>query len=176
MMEISELESGYRTSVEEFLGRVPEGDRTFFKEDVTDPEVLEAWSRPGSMRWLALDDGEVLGYAAVIQLQGWSSHVGEVRVVVDPGHRHRGVGGTLARHALLRGLETGMTKFVVEVVAEEEGTVALFRSLGFEPEALLRDHVRDRNGELRDLMILAHAVDESYAGLVAAGIVEGLTD
>ena len=39
---------------------------------------------------------------------------------------------------------------VVEVVADQDSTIALFRSHGFDPEALLRDHVRDRSGELRD--------------------------
>jgi L-amino acid N-acyltransferase YncA len=174
MTEITQLDPDARAAVERFLARVPEGDRTFFKEDVTDADVLDAWTRPGSTRWLAVEDGEVIGYAAVIPLQGWSSHVGEVRVVVDAEHRHRGIGGALARHVLRRGLELGLSKFVVEVVAEEEGTVALFRSLGFEPEALLRDHVRDRSGRVRDLLILAHPVGEAYAGLVASGVVEDL--
>ena len=32
----------------------------------------------------------------------------------------------------------------------------MFRALGFDPEALLTGQVRDRDGELLDLMILAH--------------------
>ena len=94
-MEIRELEPDDQAAVESFLRRIPEGDRTFFKEDVDDPEVVAAWVRPGGRdaRLLAVEDGVVLGYAAVIPLQGWSSHVGEVRVVVDPdaprpGRRH----------------------------------------------------------------------------------------
>lgn len=176
MTDIRAFEPSSRPAVERFLGRVPEGDRTFFKEDVTDPEILEAWTRPENTRLLAVEDGEVVGYAAVIPLQGWSRHVGEVRVVVDPSRRHRGIGGALARQALRRALDLGLTKVVVEVVAEEDGTVALFRSLGFQPEALLRDHVRDRNGDVRDLMILAHSVGEAYAGLVGAGIIDGLSE
>ena len=37
-------------------------------------------------------------------------------------------------------------------------------SLGFDPEALLTDHVRDQSGELRDLMILAHSVEDAVVG------------
>ena len=40
----------------------------------------------------------------------------------------------------------GMTKLVVEVVAEQEATVAMFTQLGFEPEGLLKDHVRSQSG------------------------------
>jgi L-amino acid N-acyltransferase YncA len=173
-MEIRPLEAGDRRAIEHFLERVPEGDRTFFKEDVTDPEVIASWTRPGAARSLAVDADTVLGYVAVVPLQGWSSHVGEVRVIVDPEHRGQGIGRALARHAVLEALRLGLTKMVVEVVADQAPTIAMFRSHGFDPEALLRDHVRDRNGELRDLMILAHSVEASAASMAAAGLVDGL--
>jgi hypothetical protein len=59
-------------------------------------------------------------------------------------------------------------------VADQEPAIAMFRSLGFDPEALLKDHVRSRDGELHDLMILAHSVEESYAALAATGIAESV--
>jgi L-amino acid N-acyltransferase YncA len=176
MMEIRALEARDRQAVERFLERIPEGDRTFFKEDVDDPEVRAAWVRPGTrdVRLLALDGGEVVGYGAVVPLQGWSSHVGEVRVIVDPGRRRGGIGRALARQAVMEALALGLTKMVVEVVAGEDSTIGMFRSHGFEPEALLKDHVRDQSGELRDLMILAHSVEESYASLAASGIADSV--
>ena len=175
-MEIRALEARDQQAIERFLERIPEGDRTFFKEDVEDPEVRAAWVRPGTRdaRLLAVEGDGVLGYGAVVPLQGWSSHVGEVRVIVDPGHRGRGIGRALARRAVLAAVSLGLTKMVVEVVADEESTVGMFRSHGFEPEALLKDHVRDQTGELRDLMILAHSVEESYASLTATGIADSV--
>ena len=89
-MEIRSAAARDRDAVERFLARIPEGDRTFFKEDVTDPDVVAVWSRAGAIAAVAVEDGEVVGYVAVIPLQGWSSHVGEVRVIVDPGQRGRG--------------------------------------------------------------------------------------
>jgi ribosomal protein S18 acetylase RimI-like enzyme len=171
-MEIRPLRAEDRQPLERFLARVPEGDRTFFKEDVEDPAVVDWWLRPGASRSLAVEDGVVLGSVAVVPLQGWSSHVGEVRVVVDPDHRRRGIGRALTRHAVMEALRLGLTKMVVEVVADQEAAIAMFRSHGFDPEALLRDHVRDRDGELRDLMILAHSVEESAASMTAAGLAD----
>ena len=63
---------------------------------------------------------------------------------------------------------------VVEVIAEQEETIAMFRALGFDPEALLADHVRDRSGQLRDLMVLAHSVDDQWASMVTAGVVDDI--
>jgi hypothetical protein len=75
---------------------------------------------------------------------------------------------------VLEALALGLGKMVVEVIADQEGLVAMFRGLGFEPEALLVDHVRDRSGELRDLLVLAHSVEEQMASLETAGIADGL--
>jgi ribosomal protein S18 acetylase RimI-like enzyme len=173
-MEIRELDATDRDAIERFVERVPEGDRTFFKEDVEAPEVIEAWARPGPARALAVEDGEVVGYVAVVPLHGWSSHVGEVRVIVDPDHRGRGIGRALARHAVTGAIELDLRKLVVEVVADQEATVAMFRALGFDPEALLTDHVRDQSGALRDLMILAHSVEAQWSSMLVAGIADEL--
>lgn len=173
-MEVRQLEPRDEEALKRFFQRIPEGDRTFFKEDVTDPAVLAAWTRPGAGRSIAVEDGAVVGSVALVPLTGWSSHVGELRVVVDPDLRGRGVGRALARHAVLEALQQGLTKIVVEVVADQEPAIAMFRALGFDPEALLRNHIRDQGGELRDLMILAQVPEEAYRSLQAVGVAEAL--
>ena len=173
-MEIRPIEPGDEDSLMRFFERIPDADRTFLKEDVADADVLADWSRPGAARMIAVEADEVLGSVAVVPLHGWSSHVGEVRLVVDPEHRGRGIGTALARRAVLDALDMRLAKLVVEVIADQDALIGMFRSLGFEPEALLLDHVRDRSGELRDLMVLANSVDEQFAVMAAAGISDGL--
>jgi ribosomal protein S18 acetylase RimI-like enzyme len=174
-MEVVPLAPEVAEPLRRFFQRVPEEDQRFFAEDVFAPGVVEGWlaDSQGS-RAVAVDDGEVRGYVAVLPLVGWSSHVGSVRVVVDPAVRGRGIGRELARTALVTGVEKGLTKLVVEVVADAVATVGLFESLGYEPEALLRDHVRDRAGELRDLLVLAHFAEAAWEGMAAAGLEEEL--
>lgn len=154
-----------------FFRRVPEGDRTFFREDVFAPGVVDRWFDDGAdPRYVAVADGEIVGYVAIVVGVGWSSHVGELRVVVDPTRRRQGLGRALARHGLLHALERGLTKVVVEVVADQEPTLAMFSSIGFEAEALLRDHVRDASGRLRDLITMAHLVEETWSAMRTTGI------
>ena len=173
-MDIRPIEPGDGPALSRFFQRIPDSDRTFLKEDVEDPRVLEQWVQPGAARMIAIDDADVVGSVAVMRLHGWSSHVGEVRLVVDPDRRGRGIGRRLARQAVLGAVEMGLTKLVVEVIADQEALIAMFRGLGFEPEALLTDHVRDRAGALRDLIVLANSVDEQFAALAAAGVTEQL--
>jgi GNAT superfamily N-acetyltransferase len=156
----------------DFFARIPAAERTFFKEPVLDRATVEGWA--GGARGLACDRGTVAGYVAVVALGGWSDHVGEVRLVVDPQHRGQGVGRTLARWALLQALELGLSKLYVEVVADQEGAVAMFLALGFQAEGVLADHVRDRDGQLRDLVLLAHPVADQWAAMASAGIDDAL--
>jgi ribosomal protein S18 acetylase RimI-like enzyme len=164
-----------------FFAGLPEGDRTFIKEEVTDPETVRSWATDDGAggRWVAVegdgDDAEVTGYVAVRPLPGWSDHVGEVRLVVSPASRGSGLGRELARRALVEAVGAGLKKLVVEVVAEQGAALALFTQLGFTGEALLVDHIRDRTGELRDLMVLAHHVSDTWSGMDTVGIADDLS-
>ena len=175
-MQIHEPSAADLDALMQFFERVPESERTFFKEPVLDRATVEGWlTAERGRRGLALDDdGRVVGYVAIVRLSGWSDHVGEVRLVVDPGQRGKGVGRALARWALLQAIDAGLTKLTVEVVAEQEGAVAMFGSLGFTAEGLLRDHVRDRDGQLRDLILLSHSVEDAWSAMETAGIDDAL--
>ncbi len=177
-VEVLQLQEAHGDALLRFFGGLPEGDLTFIEEEVTDPDVVRSWAtgKAGGRRWVAVDgdSGEVAGYVAVRPLTGWSSHVGEVRLVVSPTRRGSGLGRQLARLALVSAVGDGLAKLVVEVVAEQGAALALFTDLGFTGEALLRDHVRDREGQLRDLMVLAHHVDETWAGMATVGLDEAL--
>jgi len=154
-----------------FFARVPESERTFFKEEVLDHDTVQRWlTSARGRRGLALEGEHVLGYVAVVPLTGWSDHVGEVRLVVDPERRRSGVGRALSRWALLRALDSGLTKLTVEVVADQHGAVAMFGALGFKAEGFLHDHVRDHDGVLRDLILLAHPVADHWSAMATAGI------
>jgi L-amino acid N-acyltransferase YncA len=154
-----------------FFGRIPEGDRTFFKEDVADHRLVESWvTGERDRRLIAVDGRGVVAYLAILPGVGWSSHVGELRLVVEPAHRGRHLGSTLAYRGLQEALAMGLSKVVVEVVADQVPTIALFQGLGFEAEAVLTDHVRDANGRLHDLILLSHHVDDTWAAMATIGL------
>jgi ribosomal protein S18 acetylase RimI-like enzyme len=173
-MEFRPITADDEAELKRFFARIPEADRTFLKEDVDDPAIAAVWARPGSPRTIAVEAGEVVGSVAVVPLHGWSSHVGEVRLVVDPAARGHGLGRELARHAVHDAVDLGLAKLVVEVIADQTALIAMFVALGFDAEALLADHVRDRNGQIRDLLVLANDVESQFAAMTTAGITEEL--
>jgi ribosomal protein S18 acetylase RimI-like enzyme len=176
---LRELTPDQVDALSQFFAELPEGDRTFVKEAVDDRSVVAAWAESGRLRsdrsasrWVACDGTDVVGYVAVLPLSGWSSHVGELRLVVAPAARGRGLGRLLAGHALKTAVGMGLSKLVVEVVAVQEGTISMFNELGFRGEALLTDHIRDGRGELQDLVVLAHDVTAAATALETVGVEE----
>jgi ribosomal protein S18 acetylase RimI-like enzyme len=95
--------------------------------------------------------------------------------VVDPERRRSGVGHELARRALIDALEAGLVKVVVEVMADQAPAVGLFTTIGFRPEAVLSNYVRDRDGGLHDLLVLTHDVEDVQSAMATMGIVDELS-
>jgi L-amino acid N-acyltransferase YncA len=177
-LELRVIEPPDLEALQEFFRRVPEGDRTFFNEDVLDPEVVRSFMTPrnGDDRAILIDEaGTIIGWLALFGGVGWSSHVARLVVVVDPANRGAGIGKRLAREGLTRGLKGGHSKLVVEIVADERPAIGMFQAIGFEIEALLRDHVRDRAGTVRDLVVLAHHAEKEWSEMQVLGLQADLT-
>jgi len=70
----------------EFFGRIPDGEQAFLKENIRDPETAAAWRGPGPARHEAAIDqgGTLVGVMSVTPELGWSDHVGQLRLLVDP--------------------------------------------------------------------------------------------
>jgi ribosomal protein S18 acetylase RimI-like enzyme len=173
---IVRLERAQLDAVRAFVGGLPDEDMTFIKEDVRDPSVVEGWCAAGdrARRLVAIDGDRIIGLVSVIPLHGWSAHVGEMRLVVDAQARRQGLGRKLASRALGEAADLGLEKVVVEVVAEQEHAIGMLNDLGFRAEALLERHIRDRDGDVRDLLVLAHAVGDEWSSIASLGIDDDL--
>jgi ribosomal protein S18 acetylase RimI-like enzyme len=171
-MQVEELTRENLGDVLRFLRDLSELDRTFIKDDLGQATVA-SWATEDQLgrRWVATaEGGTVVGIVAVLPLLEWSSHVGDLRLVVHPAKRGQGVGQVLAKHALQQALRRGLQKVVVEVVATQESAIAMFSGLGFETEAILYDQTSDRQGRLQDVVILAHSVADQYSAMAAVGL------
>jgi ribosomal protein S18 acetylase RimI-like enzyme len=172
-MDLRPIRSEDLELITEFFGRVPERDRTFFNEDVLDPAVVEGFLHPreGDQRLILLDDdGTVVGWLALFGGVGWSHHVARIGLVVDPGARGRGLGKKLAREGLVRGLQAGYSKLVVEMISEERAAIGMFQAIGFQIEALLIDHVSDQAGTVQDLVVLTHHAEQARSDMETIGL------
>jgi L-amino acid N-acyltransferase YncA len=158
-----------------FAQKLPVHDLLFLPRNISEPKVLQAWVREierGAMTTLlAIKDGAVVGCGTIAQDPlSWSPHVGELRMVVSRDVRGGGVGRALSQETFALALAAGLEKLIVQMTVDQSGGIALFESLGFRGEALLRDHVRDFDGKKHDIVVLGHDVAKVRAQMEAYGL------
>jgi ribosomal protein S18 acetylase RimI-like enzyme len=177
--EINPFERADESRLRAFFESLADVDRTFIHADVLRPGVIESWiAEAGTSRdrrYVATVGDEIVGYLAVLPETDWSAHVAVLRIVVRPSHRRRGVASELARHAVVSAARDGIKKLVVEVVSDQDATIAMFTGLGFEAEGLLREHLIGEGGETHDLLVLSQFVDELSATLTTTGVEQAVT-
>ena len=165
-----------------FARALPEHDLLFLRRDITQADQVETWVQRieagVTTSLLVLDqDDSIAGYATVDGSDlPWSQHVAELRVLVGPTLRGRGIGRLLTEEAFRIALGMGVDKIIGQMTVDQHEAIAVFRSLGFQPEALLRDHVKDREGEKHDLVILSHDVAAAQRTMAAVGVLEAVSE
>ncbi len=158
-----------------FAQKLPTHDLLFLPRNISQPKVLSAWiaeiERGAITSLLAVRDGVVVGCGTLVRdPYSWSPHVGEIRMVVSQAVRGQGVGRALSQETFALALGAGLEKLTVQMTIDQQAAIALFESLGFRGEALLRDHVRDVDGKTHDIVVLGHNIAQVLAQLEAYGL------
>jgi RimJ/RimL family protein N-acetyltransferase len=164
-----------------FAQKLPTHDLLFLPRNICQPKVLIAWineiERGAITSLLAVRDGKVVGCGTLVRdPHSWSPHVGEIRMVVSSDVRGQGVGRALSQETFALALgAAGLEKLVVQMTVDQQAAIALFESLGFKAEALLRNQVRDARGQTHDIVVLGHNIAQFGAQLEAYGLPGAMT-
>jgi L-amino acid N-acyltransferase YncA len=164
-VEIARMTSSDRDALVALVATLPAHDLLFLRRDISQPKVVDAWMRAldaGELASLVARDsgGEMVGCTAIItDALSWSRHVGELRVLVSPAWRGKGLGRVLMQECFAEALELGLKKLVAQMTTDQRAAIAVFEEMGFRAEALLAKHVADREGRLHDLVLLSHDAD-----------------
>ena len=155
-------------AITRFVAKIPLHDLLFLDRDIREPKVRAAWRDAighGSVHSLiAVAHGEVVATTAVIRDPlSWSAHVAEVRCLVLPEWRGKGMGRQLLEASIEQAVAEGAVKLTARMTPDQRGAITLFEETGFRGEALLRDHVRGPDGKSYDLAILSLDIAASEA-------------
>ena len=148
----------------DFFLRLPEEDRLFLKNDVTDPNVIKSWAQNINYEHvipiLAEIGDRIIGDATLHRrTTDRPLDIGEVRIVIDKDFRRRGLGTRLAREIYYLALSKKMNRLVAEVVEDQHAVIKTFKILGFRQEKVLENQARDLHGKKHNLVIMTEDVD-----------------
>jgi L-amino acid N-acyltransferase YncA len=156
-----------RDALHRFFASIPDEDRKFLKQDVSKREVVESWIKDINygrvFPLLAEVDGTIVADATLHRRgSGWLRHVGEVRIVVDPAYRRKGLGSHLLEELILLAADSGLEKLVAELVAEEKAAIRAFQRFNFDQVAVIPSIVKDQDGRSRDLVVMVLDVSTAF--------------
>ncbi len=154
----------------EFFLRLPEEDRLFLKDDVTDPKVIESWAKNLNYEHvipiLAEIGNRIIGDATLHRRTTDQLHkVGEIRIVTDRDFRHRGLGTVLAKEIYYLALSLKFNKLVAEVFEDQHTVLKTCESLGFQHETILKNRGIDLKGKKHNLVVMTEDVDSLWKAI-----------
>ncbi len=157
-IRLNTFQPGDMAAVEAFARTVPDHDLVFLGRDIRHPKVIKAWAEAilegDIVSLIAWHGDKVVGTTAIVRDRlGWSPHVAELRLLVAEDLRGNGLGRTMLQHSFTMAVDSGAEKLFARMTPDQKGAIAMFEEMGFRGEALLRDHVRDGQGDVHDLAV-----------------------
>jgi GNAT superfamily N-acetyltransferase len=154
---LSEEDRGVLTA---FGQALPKNDLLYLEDDFTHPEIITRLANAAhAENWRQIiavtSEGTIVGYTAALRLPGWSNHVANIRLIVQPDYRRSGLGMQLAQAIVEASRDLGATKVTVDMLAALTAGQAIFSRLGFAVEGQLARHAIDRDGNLHDIVIMS---------------------
>lgn len=150
-----------------FFCALPEQDRLYLKEDVTDRRVIERWTaqidHKRVVAILALRNGWVVGNATLhLEDLGWTRHVGEIRCVVANELQNNGLGTRLVYELVQHAIDRNLKKITVMMMDSQQKAHRTFERIGFSKAATLPGCVVDTHGDEHDLVILMNEPEDIW--------------
>jgi RimJ/RimL family protein N-acetyltransferase len=175
-VEVRLMNCADEAAILEFARALVPHDLLFMRRNISEPKVVAAWvkeAQAGNLTTLlAIRQGRIVGCIAIVRDElSWSPHVGELRLIVAPQLRGKGLGRALTQLSFAVALGLGLEKLMAYMTVDQRGAIAVFEGLGFVPEAVLRDHVKDLKNVKHDVAVLAMDVVKYFGRMQALGVV-----
>src|SRR5262249_48640014 len=137
---------------------IAEGKYTLFDTPFSDDDERHFIASLGtrSALYVAEVDGEIVGVQSIDALANFGDsirHVATMGTWLRPDVRGAGLGRLLAAESLRFAQDSGYTKVVIQVLANNEGALRFYRRLGFDAIGIAKKHVR-LAGQLHDEVYL----------------------
>ena len=162
------LTKGDKLPLLKFFESVPEEERFYLKENVTAPEVVLNWTAHIDLERVipivAVVGDEIVADATLHRSRSPArGHIGELRLVVAPDYRDKGLGRRMLREILDVAAGLGLEKVTFELVAQrEEAAVMAAGSMGFHEVTTLKEGARDFWGNYQDIVLMEVPLKDRY--------------
>ncbi len=158
-------------ALREFFSKIPERERWFLREKLTDDQLLHKWIRRINLDSLIPiiavreEDGTIIANLRLYRSVAESMrHVAHLRVMVLPECRHHKIGSWMILDCVKLAMDLGIEKIVAEFIEDsEEPAISAARKLDFRQEAVLPRYVKDKDGMYHNLIIMVRNLSREWS-------------
>lgn len=157
---LRELTSEDRDALLAFFDNISKEDAKFLKHDIRDKKLINSWvdelNYARTLPIIAEKNGVIIGDASLDLATNRTKHVGRVSVTVHRDYRGKGLGKELMRFIEeIAETKLGISKLYTELVSSDIRAIRFFENLGFEREAVLKEHFITDDAVVYDLVVMS---------------------
>lgn len=150
-----------------FFRELPEDHRFSLRRDMTVREVVEERIREmdeGAVKRLVAIADETIVADGALEFShfGWERHIAELRLLVASPYQRKGLGMLMAGALYDLAASAGIEEIVVKMMASQTAALRIFHKLGFRQEVVLRDYVKDIQGNRKDLVLMRCRLEDLW--------------
>jgi len=163
------LEEGDTELFVRFFKELPFKNRWYMKENPCDSAVIGKWiqnQKTGkTFCVLALFENRIVAHASLLmRLHGGRKHVGHLRLMVASDFRKKQLGTWLIFDIIRRAMDFGLEKIRTDfIIGVEDMAIKGVRKLDFVKEGLLKDYIKDEQGNYYDYQIMVKRLHQDWS-------------
>ena len=167
-VKIRKLAKEDEQKIREFYGRLPAEEKIHLRNDLDEvPGIIGQWfnnlDNPLKLHIVAEINGEIVGEASLeLSPHAWTRHIAEIRVVVDPKYRRKGIGTMLVEVLISEASIRKIEKIEANLTPSYKGVEKILKRIGFVEVARIKEYYKNLKGEYEDRIILITDTDRVW--------------
>ena len=153
-----------------FYNKLPLEIKNYLRYDVDDMGLTHQRlaQLDGRNHWRAIAelDGSIIGDGTMDREPfGWTRHMAELRVVVNPKCQNLGIGSVLFNELIAMVAEARIERVFIEVLKSHQRLIKILEKKGFSCDGVLKQRARDLKGRLHDVVFMSNDLEKVWRGL-----------
>ena len=150
-----------------FFSKIPRSDLNVFKGELTKWDNIknqfEEYDYNKVSQFITLDNDIIVANGSLVSEGLFWSHAAELRLIVDPEYRGKGLGSQMFNLLLYEGLKHRFQKIIVRYLSSNVSFTKILNRYGFKPETVLSCYIKDEKSCNKEDLVIASFSLENWS-------------
>lgn len=146
-------------SLNNFYSKIPKYDLVIYRDSDakvdSEENMISGSENPNFVQLGAFNNNEIVAKGTLHSEGKYLSNAAEIKLIVDPVYRHKGLGSQIFNLLLFEGLKLGHKKIIVRYSLKNHHITKILNNYGFKPETELNFFLDDKEVDQKADLIIA---------------------